>query len=99
MDSTVFFDPFQVVYMNFATKNLLACLCFASSTVETMSMVFPYLVNFYLQIQNSINITSPLSLQRDSFITLDLDNFLSALTLNLAFLPQKLIVSHTQEIL
>ena len=44
-------------------------------------------------------ITSPLSLRRDSFITLDLDDFFSALTLNLAFLPRKLMVSHTQEIL
>ena len=44
-------------------------------------------------------VTSPLSLQRDSFITPDLDDFFSALTLNLAFLPRKLMVSHTQEIL
>ena len=58
MDYTLFFDPFQVVYMNFATKNLLACLCFASSTVETVSMIFPYLVNFYLQIQNPIHLIS-----------------------------------------
>ena len=43
--------------------------------------------------------TSPLSLQRDSFITPDLDDFFSALTLNLAFLPRKLMVSHTQELL
>ena len=58
MDSTLLFNPFQVVYMNFATKNLLACLCSASSTVETISMIFPYLVNFYLQIQNPINLIS-----------------------------------------
>ena len=32
-------------------------------------------------------VTSPLSLRRDLFITLDLDDFFSALTLNLAFLP------------
>ena len=56
MDSTLFFNPFQVVYMNFATKNLLACLCPASSTVETVSIIFPYLVNFYLQIQNPIHL-------------------------------------------
>ena len=55
MDSTLFFNPFQVVYMNFATKSLLACLCSASSTVEAVSMIFLYLVNFYLQIQNPIN--------------------------------------------
>ena len=42
--------------MNFATKNLLACLCSALSTVETISMIFPYLVNLYLQIQNPINL-------------------------------------------
>ena len=30
MDSTIFLNPFQVVYMNFATKNLLACLCSVS---------------------------------------------------------------------
>ena len=39
---------------------------------------------------------SPLCLRRDLFITLDLNNFFSALTLNFAFLPQKLMVSHTQ---
>ena len=44
--------------MNFATKNLLACLYSASSTVETISMIFPYLVNFYLQIQKPINLIS-----------------------------------------
>src|SRR6201986_4182289 len=58
MDSTLFFNPFPVVYMNFAIKNLLACLCSASSTVETISMIFPYLVNFYLQIQHPINLIS-----------------------------------------
>ena len=67
MDSTLFFDPFQVVYINFATKNLLACLCFASSTVETMSMIFPYLVNFYLQIQNPINLNSNSTTYLESF--------------------------------
>ena len=45
-----------MVHMNVATKNLLACLCSASSTVETISMVFLYLVNFYLQTQNPINL-------------------------------------------
>ena len=55
MDSTLFFNPFPVVYMNFATKNLLACLCSALFIVETISMIFPYLVNFYFQIQNPIN--------------------------------------------
>ena len=38
MDSTLFFNPFQVVHMNFATKNLLACLHSASSTVEWYSL-------------------------------------------------------------
>ena len=41
-------------------------------------------------------ITSPLSLQRDSFITLDLKKFFSVLTLNFAFFPWKLMVSHIQ---
>ena len=59
MDSTLFFNPFPVVYMNFAIKNLLACLCSASFTVETISMIFPYLVNFYLQTQNPIPISMP----------------------------------------
>ena len=67
MDSTLFFDPFQVVYMNFATKNLLACLCSVSSTVETISMVFPYLVNFYLQIQNPVNPISMPTTYLESF--------------------------------
>ena len=44
--------------MNFATENPLACLCSASSTVETISLIFPYLVNFYLQIQSPINLIS-----------------------------------------
>ena len=44
MDSTLFSNPFQVVYMNFATKNLLACLCAALSTVETVSMIFIHLI-------------------------------------------------------
>ena len=67
MDSTLFFDPFPVVYMNFATKSLLACLCSASSTVETISMIFPYLVNFYLQIQNPINPISMPTTYLESF--------------------------------
>ena len=67
MDSTLFFNPFPVVYMNFATKNLLACLCSASSTVETISMIFPYLVNFYLQIQNPINLISMPTTYLESF--------------------------------
>ena len=67
MDSTLFFNPFQVVYMNFTTKNLLACLCSASSTVETISMIFPYLVNFYLHIQNPINIISMSTTYLESF--------------------------------
>ena len=51
-----YFPPmnlFQVVYMNLATKKPLACLCSASSTMETISLIFPYLVNFYLQIWDS----------------------------------------------
>ena len=44
-------------------------------------------------------LTSPLSLRRDSFITPDIEDFFSVLTLNFAFLPRKLMVSHTQEIL
>ena len=67
MDSTLFFNPFQVVCMNFATKNLLACLCSASSTVETISMIFPYLVNFYCQIQNPINLISMSTTYLESF--------------------------------
>ena len=56
MDSTLLFNPFPVVYMNFARKNLLACLCSAEFTVETISMIFPYLVNFYPQIRDPINL-------------------------------------------
>ena len=56
MDSSLFFNPFQVVYMNFATKNLLVCSCSASSTIETISMIFLYLVSFYLHIPNLINL-------------------------------------------
>ena len=41
-------------------------------------------------------ITSPLSLRRDSFITPDIKDFFSVLTLNFAFLPRKLMVSHGQ---
>jgi hypothetical protein len=41
-------------------------------------------------------ITSPLSLRRDSFITLDLKEFFGILTLNFAFFPRKLMVSHIQ---
>ena len=67
MDSTLFFNPFQVLYMNFATKNLLACLCSASSTVETVSMIFPYLVNFYLQIQNQIHLMPMCTTSLESF--------------------------------
>ena len=56
MDSTLFFYPFQVVYMNFATKNLLACLYSAISIVETIAIICPYLVIVYPQIQDSINL-------------------------------------------
>ena len=56
MDSTLLFNPFPVVYMNFARKNLLACLCSAEFTVETISMIFLYLVNFYPQIRDPINL-------------------------------------------
>ena len=45
---------FQAVYMNL----LQAYLCSALSTVETISMIFANLVNFYLQIQDSINLIS-----------------------------------------
>ena len=42
-------------------------------------------------------VTSPLSLWReDSFITLDLNEIFSVLTQNFAFLPRKLMVSHSQ---
>ena len=67
MDSTPFFNPFPVVYMNFATKNLLACLCSASSAVETIFMIFPYLVNFYLQIQDPINLIFMATTYLESF--------------------------------
>ena len=30
VDATLFLNPFQVVYMNFARRNLLACLCSVS---------------------------------------------------------------------
>ena len=56
MDSTLFLYPFQVVYMNFATKDLLACLCSAISIVETISIIFPYLVIVYPQIQDPKNL-------------------------------------------
>ena len=56
MDSTLFLNPFQLVYMNFATKNLQACLCSAVSTVETISIIFSYLVIVYPQIQDPINL-------------------------------------------
>ena len=67
MDSTLFFNPFPVVYMNFTTKYLLACLCSASSTVETISIIFPYLVNFYLEIQSPINLISMPTTYLESF--------------------------------
>ena len=69
MDSTLFFNLFQVVYMNFATKNLLACLCSAlfKITVERISMLFPDLVNFYLKIQNPINLISIPTTYLESF--------------------------------
>ena len=53
--------------MNVATKNVLACLCSAPSTVETISIIFPYLVNFYLQIQNPINLISMPTTYLESF--------------------------------
>ena len=43
-----------------------------------------------------LDFTSPLSLRRDSFITLDIKDFFSVLMLNFAFLPWKLMVSHSQ---
>ena len=69
MDSTLFFNPFQVVYMNFTTKNLLAYLCSAlfKITVERISMLFPDLVNFYLKIQNPINLISIPTTYLESF--------------------------------
>ena len=42
--------------MNFATKNLLAYLCSAISIVETISIIFPYLVIVYPQIQDPTNL-------------------------------------------
>ena len=39
----------------------------ASSTVETICMIFPYLVNFYLQIQNPINLISMPTAYLESF--------------------------------
>ena len=44
--------------MNFAIKTLLAYLCSAAFTVETISMTFLDLVNFYPQISDSINLIS-----------------------------------------
>ena len=42
-------------------------LVFCIIYVETISMIFPYLVNFYLQIQNPINLTSMLTTYSESF--------------------------------
>ena len=67
MDSTLFFNPFQVVYVNFATKNLLVCCYSTSSAVETISMIFPYFVNFYFQIQNPISLISMSTTYLESF--------------------------------
>ena len=53
--------------MNFARKNLLACLCSAASTVETISMIFPYLVIFYPHIQDPINLISMFTTYLESF--------------------------------
>ena len=56
-----------MVDMNFAIKNSLACLCSVLSTVETISMIFPYLVILYLQIQNPINLISMPTTYLESF--------------------------------
>ena len=47
-------------------------------------------------LKQSLLVTSPLSLRRDLFITPDIKDFFSVLTLNFAFLPRKLMVSHSQ---
>ena len=57
--------------------------------------------SLYICIHRFINpwmlVMSPLSLQReDSFITLDLNEIFSVLTPNFAFLPRRLMVSHSQ---
>ena len=67
MNSTLFLILFKWCTSILLQKNLLACLHSASSTVETISMIFPYLVNFYLQIQNPINLISMSTTCLESF--------------------------------
>ena len=42
----------------FCYKNLLTYLCSAASTVETISIIFPYLIDFYPHIQDPIDLIS-----------------------------------------
>ena len=56
-----------MVYLNFATKDILACLCCVSLAVKTISMIFPSLVNFYFQICDLKNIISTSTTYVDSF--------------------------------
>jgi hypothetical protein len=70
-------------------------------TGMVLGMAFPKMgrngiLFVYLLLIVYLFVTSPLSLQRDSFITSDLKDFSVPLTLNFAFLPWKLIVSHSQ---
>ena len=55
------------MYVNFATKNLLACCYSASLAVETISMIFLYMINFYFQIQNPISLISMSMTYLESF--------------------------------
>ena len=48
-------------------RALYPALSHVSSTVETMFVIFPYLVNFYLQIQNPINLISMPTTYLESF--------------------------------
>ena len=59
--------PTTLVDPAYSSGSHLACLCSASSTVETISMTFPYLVNFYLQIQIPINPISMPTIYSESF--------------------------------
>ena len=61
------FSPLLSGVHEFCYKNLLAYMSVASSTVETIFMTFPYLVNFYLQIQAPINLISMPTTYLESF--------------------------------
>lgn len=67
-DWSLFSSPLQVVCINFAPKNIPAFLCSAASTtVETISMISPYLVIVYPQNQDAINSISMSTTYLESF--------------------------------